>query len=138
LATAREDALTASPLDAVLSVLLRAPNATHLPLSGLSVDAVTAWLTEEPHLRAWASHADDLVRRTDGNPFYIRSLTSELSPVSGADLSAALARRPTWRAVLVAPYRGLSESARRTVATAAVLGERLSPGLLAVALDRPV
>ena len=136
--TSRHDGLGESALGRALPELLRGSNTLHIPLAGLTVQAVTTWLEGDPDTRGWAPHADDLVRRTGGNPFYIRSLTTELVASPGDDLTASFAERPTWRAVLVAPYRGLPEPARTTVATAAVLGERLSPTVLAMALDRPV
>jgi DNA-binding CsgD family transcriptional regulator len=137
-ATARQDGIADRPFGDVLPQLVRAPNAVHVPLSGLSAGAVETWLAADEATRLWAAQADNLVGLTGGNPFYIQSLTSELAPAPGVDVSAALARRPTWRAVLVAPYRGLPAQTRRTVATAAVLGERLSPTVLAGALGRPV
>jgi DNA-binding CsgD family transcriptional regulator len=136
--TARQDGVADRPFGDVLPQLVRAPNAVHVPLSGLSTEAVETWLAADEATRPWAAHAGDLVGLTGGNPFYIQSLTSELAPAAGVKASAALARRPTWRAVLVAPYRGLPEPTRRTVATAAVLGERLSPTVLAGALGRPI
>ncbi len=135
--TARQEGLAPAPLLMVLPDLLRASNTVHLPLSGLSASAVASWLAQEPWTRDWAPHAEDLVRRTGGNPYYIRTLVSEL-PHPDADVCAALTGRPTWRAVLVAPYRKLPEPARHTVATAAVMGERLAPRLLADALGHPV
>ncbi len=137
-ATAREDPFAESPFGRAVPELLRDPSALHLALTGLTADAVATWLARDEQTSSWAAHADDLVRRTHGNPFYIRSLTSELGPEPGADLSVVLARRPTWRAVLVAPYRSLPAQTRETVGTAAVFGERPAPALLAVALGRPV
>ena len=135
-ATAREDRLSESAYGAVVPDLLRSTAVTHVPLGGLGREAVAAWLAQDPDTRAWSGHADDLVRLTAGNPFYIRSLTTEVR--SGTDVATALTERPTWRAVLVATHRVLPEDVRRTVATAAVLGERLSPRILADALDLPV
>jgi DNA-binding CsgD family transcriptional regulator len=135
-ATAREDRLAESVYGAVVPDLLRSPAVIHVPLGGLGPEDVSAWLAEDPETRAWSGHADDLVRLTAGNPFYIRSIITEVT--WGAPVAGALIARPTWRAVLVAAYRKLPEVVRRTVATAAVLGERLSPRILADALDRPV
>ncbi|MDN5797649.1 MAG: AAA family ATPase [Intrasporangium sp.] len=135
--TARQEGLAPVPMGAVLPDLLRATNIVHVPVPGLTASAVASWLAEEPRTRDWASHADHLARQTGGNPFYIRTLVSELSHPD-ADVSAALTDRPTWRAVLVAPYRKLPGPARQTVATAAVMGERLAPRLLADALGHPV
>ncbi len=137
-ATAREDGLVGTPFGRVLPELLRAPDTVHLPLSGLTPEAVARWLAGDERTSTWVPHADDLVRRTSGNPFYIRSLTTTLAPRSGVDASVAFVERPAWRAVLVAAYQALPGPARRTVATAAVLGERLSPAMLASALGWPV
>lgn len=137
IATARHDGLEGSALGRALPELLRADNTVHVPVSGLTADAVSRWLSADPAKQPWAARAADLVAQTGGNPFYIRTLVSELSH-PGADVSAALTHRPTWRTVLVAPYRGLPEPVRRTIATAAVMGERLTPGVLADALDQPV
>lgn len=136
-ATAREDDLDRSTFGRVVPELLRAPGTVHVPLPGLAAESVATWLAADPQTRTWSRHAEDLVRRTGGNPFYIRTLTMEV-PRPGADIAAVLAERPTWRAVLVASYRALPEPVHRTIATAAVLGERLAPGLLADALGRPV
>jgi hypothetical protein len=136
-ATARHDGLDRSAFGRALSELVRAENTVHVPVAGLGVDDVATWLAGDPTTAAWAAHANDLVAWTGGNPFYIKTLTSEL-PRPGADVSAALAYRPAWRTVLVSPYRALPNPVRRTIATAAVMGERLAPRLLAEALDRPV
>lgn len=136
-ATARHDGLDRSTFGRTLPELLRAENTVHVPVAGLAVDDVAAWLASEPATAVWAAHAPDLIAQTGGNPFYIRTLVGEL-PRPGADVSAALADRPTWRTMLVSPYRALQDPVRRTIATAAVMGERLAPRLLAEALDRPV
>lgn len=136
-ATAREDALASSALGHAVPALLRAPLSVHVPLTGLTVQAATSWLDADPSTRLWAAHADDLVRRTGGNPFYLRTLVTELSRPD-ADIAQALSERGTWRAVLLAAYRELPEPARRTVAAAAVIGERLSPAVLADAVGLPL
>ncbi len=136
-ATARHDGLDRSALGRTLPQLLRVGTTVHVPVAGLSVDAVATWMAEDDATLPWARHAQELVDSTAGNPFYIRTLVAEV-PRPGADVRAALTDRPTWRTVLVAPYRALPAPVRRTVGTAAVMGERLSPGLLAGALDRPV
>lgn len=145
-ATARGDGLGGIPLGSALPALVRAANTTHVPLTGLASDAVATWLAGAEQTRQWAGHAAVLVEHTGGNPFYIRSLTEELSSPRqlsadrrpGQDVAAVLAQRPAWRTVLVQPYRALPARAAHTIATAAVLGERLPPTLLAAALDRQV
>jgi DNA-binding CsgD family transcriptional regulator len=137
-ATARENGLADSVLGRLLPDLLRSPSTVTITLAGLSAGAVAGWLGGDPRTAAWEPYAEELVARTGGNPLFIRSLTEEAQPRSGLEVASALVERPTWRTVLVAPYRSLGDVARRTVATAAVLGERLSPQLLAHALDRDV
>ena len=138
LGTAREHGLDATAFGRALPALLRAPRTVHISLGGLSPEAVVTWLRSDPETSTWAEHAEALVRRTGGNPFYIRSLTTELPAGPEVDVPAALTSRPSWRAVLLESYRALSERARTAIATAAVLGERLSPTVLASALGRPV
>ena len=76
--------------------------------------------------------------RTNGNPFYIRRLTSE-GPLPGpGSLDRLIAERSGLRGVLVAPFLRLPEETRRTLTTAALLAERLSPTLLAAATGKPV
>ena len=137
IATARHDGLDRSAFGHALPELLRPAITVHVPVAGLTVDAVATWMAQDAATAGWAQHAQELVASTGGNPFYIRTLVAEL-PRPGTDVRAALGDRPTWRTVLVAPYRALSEPVRRTIGTAAVMGERLAPGLLANALDRPV
>ncbi|WP_395729559.1 AAA family ATPase [Nakamurella sp.] len=134
--TARETPGT--PFAAAHADLARNACAVPVPLTGLPVDAVTEWLSATDGTDGWVAHLPDIVARTDGNPFYIRALISR--PPPGDGLSAAdewLADRTGLRALLVAPMTALAEDARTTVSTAAVLAERLSPALLAGALDRP-
>ena len=86
----------------------------------------------------WLPLAADLVDRTNGNPFYIRRLTSE-GPLPGpGSLDRLIAERSGLRGVLVAPFLRLPEGTRRTLTTAALLAERLSPTLLAAATGKPV
>lgn len=123
---------------AAVGDLLRAPNSTHVRLEGLPSEAVAAWLADDHRTAGWAAHADELVRWTGGNPFYVHSVATELTPEQASSLTGALAERPTWRAVLTGPFRALPDAERRTLTTAAVLAERLSPRVLADAVGVPV
>lgn len=144
LATARDPLPPASPgsrdaaWDAAVGDLLRAPNSTHVRLEGLRSEAVAEWLAGDPQTVGWAAHAQELTQWTGGNPFYVHSVATELTPEKAASLAGALAERPTWRAMLTGPFRALPEAERRTMTTAAVLAERLSPRLLADAVGVPV
>ncbi|WP_345505658.1 AAA family ATPase [Terrabacter aeriphilus] len=134
LVTARKDPATS--FGRVVPDLLRG-GATSIPLRGLDADAVRGWLSTDRATAGWTRHADELVARTDGNPFFIRVLTTEPPPPSGT-LDQVVRSRPGARDVLAAAFLQLPTGARDTVATAAVLGERLSPMLLAAATGRTV
>ncbi len=119
--------------------LVRSPVSHQLPLAGLDAPTVTRWLRADADTAAWAPFADELVRRTNGNPLYIATLTSGPPPTVRADLvtsptemlDGVLADRVDLRTVLVTPFHRLPAAARRTVAVAALLAERLTPSLIA-------
>ena len=135
-ATARDEPMTA--FGRTMPDLLRSPATVPLPLTGLDVNAVTDWLSADEKTARWLPLAADLVTRTNGNPFYIRRLTSE-GPLPGpGSLDRLIAERSGLRGVLVAPFLRLPEETRRTLTTAALLAERLSPTLLAAATGKPV
>ena len=133
--TARDDPST--PFGRAMPDLLRSGASVPVPLSGLPARDVAEWLTTDPAAAAWLPLADELVSRTDGNPFYIRVLTTQDPPPSG-NLDEALVERSGIRGLLVAPYLQLPDEARHTIATAALLSERLSPQLLSAATGRTV
>ncbi|WP_153505752.1 AAA family ATPase [Cumulibacter manganitolerans] len=137
LVTAREEHAVQSPFGRLLPDLVRSPLVTTIQLAGLTTAAVSDWLANDAAMRGWAPRAAELVRRTSGNPLLITALASAQPPQAGAT-GADLVERPAWRAVLLAPYRTLPEPARRTVATAAVLAERLLPQVLSDVLGIPV
>lgn len=136
-ATARND--SSAPFSRAMPDLLRSGTARHIALSGLTPSEVLEWLTRDgdPTVSQWSALADDLVSRTDGNPFYLRVVTSEAAPLAGS-LDDLLARRSGIRGILVSPYLALPDDARHTIATAALMSERLSPQLLAAATSRSV
>lgn len=134
--TARETAGT--PFAAAHADLLRNACSVPVPLGGLSAESVAQWLSATDGTQGWLPHLPDVVARTRGNPFYIRTMTSAPPPGSGTTtLDHWLVDRAGLRSVLVAPLLGLSDDARQTVGTAAVFGERLSPALLAAARKYP-
>jgi DNA-binding CsgD family transcriptional regulator len=136
LATARDDAGT--PLARVVPDLLRSATTVTIPLAGLDVPAVTAWLSSDERTSAWLPRAVQLVRRTDGNPFYIRRIVAEAPPPDDRGVDEIVMERDGLRGILVAPQLALPDDARRTVTVAALLAERLSPTLLAAATGRTV
>lgn len=116
--------------------LSRNPAAVSVPLRGLHAEDVREWLSAADEANEWLSLAPELAARTGGNPFYVTAVTTQQRPPPSA--TAAVDRlvldRSGLRTILLAPLRGLPAEHRRTVATAAVLAERLSPALLAAAL----
>jgi hypothetical protein len=109
-----------------LPELLRAPNARSLPLSGLSTASVAQWLRSTPDRAEWIPLAQQLRLRTNGNPFYLRLLTSD----APSRLDEVVARRADLRAVVMAQLNGLSPQCRRALEAAALLGESLDLPIL--------
>ncbi|OFE16758.1 hypothetical protein BA895_04105 [Humibacillus sp. DSM 29435] len=132
-----------SPFGRTVPDLVRSPVTHQLRLAGLDAEAVARWLGADADTEAWAPFAGELVRRTSGNPLYIATLTSGSPPAPTVTsrqteaLEGVLADRVDLRAVLVAPFHGLSTPPRRTVAVAALLAERLTPSLIADAATLP-
>ena len=127
-----------TPFAAARGDLARNTCTVTIPLAGLSAEAVRQWVSATEGAAGWLPQLSDVVARTAGNPFYIRTVTSQPPPGSGsAAIDRWLVDRAGLRSVLVAPLEGLPDEARRTVETAAVLGERLSPTLLAGARQCP-
>ncbi len=118
--------------------LSRNPAAVSIPLTGLGVDEVRDWLTSDGDAGGWLTRTADLVARTGGNPFYVAAITRRppAAPLDSTALDRTIADRAGLRTVLLAPLRRLPPEAQDTIATAAVLGERLSPAILAEALGR--
>ncbi|CAI9403552.1 helix-turn-helix transcriptional regulator [Aestuariimicrobium sp. T2.26MG-19.2B] len=135
LATARDDAATA--FGRALPDLLRGGGSVLVRLTGLDAGAVAQWLSSDPSLTGWGALVHELVCRTDGNPFFIHAVTSQAPPASG-DLDDVLAERQDIRGLLAAPLLQLTDEARDTLITAALMSERLSPTLLAAACGRTV
>ncbi len=135
LATARDD--PATPFGRAVPDLMRRGVSAPIRLSGLAADEVSEWLSNDPAVSGWSALSADLVRRTDGNPFYIRVLTSQPPPRS-ARLDDVLTERHGIRGVIAAPLLRLPDDVRTTITTAALMSERLSPMLLASATGRTV
>lgn len=137
LVTARDTEDT--PFAGAWAELTRSPAAVSIPLRGLPEPAVRDWLaaTGDPH--GWLEAAPELAERTAGNPFYLAAITAQQRPPGSAQptVDRLVLDRAGLRTILLTPLRSLPEGHRRTVATAAVLAERLSPMLLAAALGVP-
>jgi DNA-binding CsgD family transcriptional regulator len=121
LATLRDDEVAPrSPLSVLLGDLATAAGVTRLPVEPLSPRG-TAALVAGSGLDPAAVH-----ERTGGNPFFIGELLT-----AGAERVP-----PTVRDVVMARVARLSAAARETLETAAVLGARSTPTVLAALLDR--
>ncbi|MCO1660567.1 ATP-binding protein [Pseudonocardia humida] len=125
------------PLAELEPDLLRSPAAVVLPLGGLRVDDVSAWLAElRGPRRAEPGLAALLHERTGGNALFVRLLAEALphdGPADAAGLRRVVAARPQLRRLITARTAALSPAAQHLVAVAAVLGERVPHGLLPAA-----
>ncbi|MET0863113.1 MAG: AAA family ATPase [Nakamurella sp.] len=116
--------------------LLRAAGTRSLVLSGLSEPAIAQWLRSTTERAEWAPYAEQLRIRSNGNPLYVSLLTADPpGPDGGRVLDQVVASRPDLRAVVLATVATLSPPCRRMLETAALLGEQLSPRLLAQVID---
>lgn len=133
--TARD--VAGGPFGQVRADLTRNAGALPIPLAGLTVDAVREWLG--PTGGGWLTDLPELVARTGGNPFYLRTIAAQAPTGAGpGGVDRLILDRSGLRTVLIAGLNGLPTPARHTVAVAAVQGERLTPALLARARERPV
>lgn len=82
------------PLAEALAVLARLDPA-RIELGGLGTDAVSEWATRRSGRTVDTDVAAELVRRTDGNPFYLTELLRLLVSEGGLGDRTA----PAWRAV---------------------------------------
>jgi DNA-binding CsgD family transcriptional regulator/tetratricopeptide (TPR) repeat protein len=116
--TYRDDGLGASePLRVVLGELVSHRSTRRVGVPPLSAEAVASLSAES------GVPADELYRLTGGNPFFVREvLRAGTQDVPPSARDAVLAR--------IAP---LSAEARRVVESAALIGARVEPALLAVA-----
>lgn len=104
-----------------------------LDLAGLLPADVAAWVSEKSGREVSDEVADELVRRTDGNPFYVTELVRLLvSEGALVDLSAEAWRAvPTGvRDVVRQRSRLLTASAAEHLASAAVLGRSVDLAVL--------
>ena len=124
------------PLSDTMLHLLRAEAARAIPLAGLDVDEVAAWL---PHLTGHSEpeFAVALHRRTGGNPLLIRLVAEYLGGRGPrGSLEDVMSERPQLRRLVAAKVDVLAPEARATIEAASVVGERLNPQVLAVMTSR--
>jgi DNA-binding CsgD family transcriptional regulator len=116
--------------------LLRHSGTRSLLLSGLTEPAISGWLRSAPERADWAPYAERLRLRSNGNPLYLGLLTADPPGPDGSRvLDDAVASRPDLRAAVIANVAALSAPCRRVLEAAALLGEHLSPRILAEVTD---
>lgn len=151
LGTYRDDMVNADdPLKAVERSLLKEGQAERLELQNLSQEAVTA-LVSQAAAAGWdsSSFSRRLYEETEGNPLYLTELIRDLRerrelivvesggwrPKSTAANLAALSLRlpDSVQLVIQSRLQAASESARRALNAAAVIGQRFEYQLLELA-----
>ena len=111
----------------VLAGLERDPHVERLPVRGLSRPELVALLAQISDQR-WS--VEDLLHRTDGNPFYVEEL------VAAADIGGSVP--PTLAELILARVNGLSDPTPAVLHEAAVLGELVDDMWLVELSGRPL
>ncbi len=119
------------PMRAVLSELAREPSVTRVRLTGLSESEVGALVAGVTGWQLPVSATAALVRRTQGNPFFVGELARMLTGDSDAGGNLPDGVRDAVRARL----DRLSPRCRQVVSAAAVLGSAVVPSALAAAMS---
>ena len=114
--------------------LLRAPRRRWVALPGLAPEEVNALLRLLTGREAGSEELDALMRRTAGNPLFLR----ELALVPGALGPRAGPLPETIRHAVLHHLDTLAPSLRDLLATASLLGDPFEAPLLAAAATRPV
>ncbi|WP_277452415.1 AAA family ATPase [Janibacter sp. DB-40] len=124
--------------------LARGDSASSIVLAGLATDEIVRWLA---HLSGGdvglVELAKMLEHATNGNPLLIRLLVEELagrdtSRGGGEVLGQLMSERPHLRRIVATKVAPLGPDARELVEAAAVLGERVSPDVLAAMVTASV
>lgn len=123
--------------------LARGDSASSIALAGLAADEILTWLPDLSGRSAGlAELAGTLEHATDGNPLLIRLLVDELADLDTSRgegiLAQLMSERPHLRRIVAAKVAPLGTGARELVEAAAVLGERVSPDVLAEMVTAPV
>ena len=122
------DRMSVSNAGAVLSELLRLPDAVEIALAPLKDDAIDALLAELPS-RPDASTRHRICDLCDGNPFFALHLAAQNGRGRGVS--------PALREALLAPSDELDADAREVLLLLAVLGRETETGLVGTSLDWP-
>ena len=130
--TYRSDELTRRhPLLPLLAHLERLPSVERIDLSRLDRDEVQAQIAGILGTVPGARFVDNVLARSDGNPFFVEELLTS----SPRDRRGALP--PTLQEILLARLSGLAPETQRVLRIAAVIGRRAEHDLLASVADRP-
>jgi predicted ATPase len=122
------------PMRAVLGELAREPSVTRLRLTGLSEPEVGALVAGVTGWQLPASATAALVRRTQGNAFFV----GELARLLAGDAAAGGNLPDGVRDAVRVRLDRLSPRCRQVVSSAAVLGSTVVPSALAAAMGRDV
>jgi DNA-binding SARP family transcriptional activator len=126
----------ATELDATLAAAVRDPATTDVHLAGLAEGDVAAVVAATLGRPPEQELVDDLVRRTDGNPFFVTQL-ARLVDESVASVQAATI--PTGiRHVIARRLQLLPPETQRLLELAAVVGRRFDAVVVAAAADVPL
>ena len=134
LGTYRETELRwAHPLAGALADLRRERTGTRLRLDGLDEGEIAALVGAWVGNEAPAGLAAEVHRRTEGNPFFVEEVLSDLAE-SGAQLAEGGVPEGV-KEIVGQRLSRLGEDTRRALAAASVLGRRFDLHLLAAVLD---
>ena len=129
--TYRSDELTRRhPLLPLLALLERLPSVERIDLSRLDRDEVQAQIAGILGTVPGARFVDDVLGRSDGNPFFVEELLTS----SSRDRRGVVS--PTLQEILLARLSGLAQETQRVLRIAAVIGRRAEHDLLASVADR--
>ncbi len=129
--TYRSDELTRRhPLLPLLANLERLPSVERIDLSRLDRDEVHAQIAGILGTVPGARFVDNVLARSDGNPFFVEELLTS----SSRDRRGAVS--PTLQEILLARLSGLAPETQRLLRIAAVIGRRAEHDLLASVANR--
>ncbi|MBM3141305.1 MAG: hypothetical protein FJZ92_14135, partial [Chloroflexi bacterium] len=133
----RDDAPgTAPALESLLARLTQARLLRRYPLGGFGASEVAAYLRERMGTAPSAALAEAVLRRTEGNPFFLAEVATLLmhDPRAAEPVVAVSLLPDSVRDVLQVRLAQLTRPCRELLAAAAVIGEEFDHGVLAGAV----
>lgn len=136
-ATLRDGETLSEDAASALGRVLREPSTIALNLRGLPDEQIQALLLSNGFdaQRLGATAIETLVKRADGNPLFAEEL---LRDVRAHGVQAAPAVPTSVHELVKDVLRRLPSGTQRIVQQSAVLGERVSPSLIAKVIDEPL